>query len=377
MKKPMTIMLIGLAILFGAVFALKMVINHIIHNKIHEITSAKPYVSAAKANTTLWQHEIKVVGSSRTTKGVYVTTELGGMIREVYVKPGSYVEKGTLLAQLDIDPDVAKLRELEAQATVAAITYHRNQKQYKIGGVSKETVDRNEADFKGSAALVAEQQGIIAKKTIRAPFSGRLGICLVYPGQFLNPGDKIVALETLKPIYIDFYLPQQEIPRIEIDQPVTVGLDTYPEHDFIGKITTINPIVDSNIRNVEVEATLENEDEKILPGMFVYVHIKTGKPTPYITLPQMAVSFNPYGAVVFKLTKTNEKSKGLTVWRAQQSFVETGESRGNQISILKGIKPGEVIVTSGQLKIKNGSLVVLNNSIQPPNDAHPKVEGES
>jgi membrane fusion protein (multidrug efflux system) len=365
MKKSMTIMLISVGVLFGAIFAFKWLINQMIHKKVDELVNAKPTVSSSIAKSSLWQHEIQVVGNVRTTKGVDITTELGGMIRDIYFKPGSEVTKGTLLVQLDIDPDLAKLAELKAKALVAKTTYLRNLKQYKIGGISKETLDRNEADDKSAAANVLEQEGNIAKKTIRAPFSGRLGISAVNIGQYLNPGDKIVTIETLKPIWVDFYLPQQEIPSINIDMPVSVSLDTYPNHRFLGNITTINPIVDSDVRNIEVEATLSNDEEKILPGMFVYVTIKTGEPRSYITLPQMAVSFNPYGAIVYTLSPTTITNQNKKVWKVTQQFVTTGDTRGTKIAILKGIKAGDRVVTSGQLKIRQGSEVILNDQIQP------------
>lgn len=358
-------MLLFLVILFGGVFTYKYLKTRAIkaYIKAHKVTIET--VSATKATEQEWQPQLAITGSLRTVKGVNVTTELGGMIRDIYFTPGSYVYKGELLVQLDIDPDVAKLHELEANAAIAKITYERNKKQYAIGAVSKETLDRDEANYKATAALVTEQKGTIAKKVIRAPFSGRLGISAVNPGQFINPGDKIVTLETIDPIYSDFYLPQQKLPSIAVGQPVTVTTDAYPKETFIGKITTINPIVDKSIRNVEVEATLRNPKHLLLPGMFVTVNIKTGKPTKFITLPQMAISFNPYGAVVFTLTKTNKKYQGKPVWRATQKFVKTGDSRGNQIAVLSGVKKDDTVVTAGQLKLANGSLVVINNTITP------------
>ena len=327
MKKRMFFMLLFVAILFGGIFGYKYIKGR--EQKAQE-KAAEVVVSTVSAMSVTeeeWQSRLKVTGSLRTVKGVRVTTELGGMIRDIYFKPGSYVTKGELLVRLDIDPDVAKLHELTANAAIATITFHRNQKQYEIGAVSKETLDIDEANYKATAALVSEQEGTIAKKVIRAPFSGRLGVSEVNPGQFLNPGDAIVTLETIDPIYADFYLPQQDLPHLVAGKDVSVTMDAYPKKIFEGIITTINPIVDRSIRNIKVEATLPNVKRELLPGMFVSVSIKTGEPQQRVTLPQMAISFNPYGSIVYVLTKTNKTHEGKAVWKAGQKFVKVGETR--------------------------------------------------
>lgn len=375
MKKRMLIMLICLAILFGAIFGWKAFYNH----KRGEIAKQRLAnrlitVSAMQAKNESWQPKLTAVGSTRTYKGVYVTTELGGMITKVDFKPGAIVKKGQLLAQLDIAPDLAKLHALEADARFADITYHRNLKQYRIGAVSKETLASDKAQYESTAANVNQEKAIIAKKTIRAPFAGRLGIALVYPGQYINPGDKVVNLETLSPIYVDFYLPQQDLTEIEVGMPVSVSVDTYAKKVFQGKITTINPLVDQSVRNVEVEATLPNTKHLLLPGMFTNVSFKVGKAQQLLTLPATAISFNPYGDVAFLLTKTDKQVKGQTIWQARQEFVTTGDPRGNQISVLSGIQKGEWVVTSGQIKLHNGSHVVVNNKLQPSDSPNPQLK---
>lgn len=372
----MIIMLIGVGILFGGIFLWKWFVNTEIKKKQKENEVVIATVSATKATTSVWNSELKIVGSSRTVKGVNVTPELAGMITKIDFTPGAEVEEGKLLVQLDIAPDVAKLHQLEAQAMIAGITMRRNQKQFKVGGVSKETLDRDTANFLSTTAQVEEQKAVIAKKTVRAPFAGRLGVSMVNPGQFLNPGDNIVTLETLKPIYIDFYVPQQEVPRLKVGQTISISLDSYPSTNFSGPITTINPIVDKEVRNILVEATLTNDDEKILPGMFAYVTLETGNPKTYITLPQMAITFNPYGSIVYTLLPTTQKHQGQSVWKVHQEFVSTGDMRGNQVAVLKGVKEGDMVVTSGQLKIKDGSYVVINNTIQPSDNPNPNLPTE-
>lgn len=373
MKKPMIIMLICLIIFFGLIVAFKQFIFFQEKKISKKFENPIVFVSATTAKMSKWSNEINVVGSTRTVMGVNVTTELSGMIQQIDFRPGADVKKNDVLVELDIAPDVAKLHQLQAQAQLAQITYERDKKQYAFGAVSKEQLDTDEANRDSAAASVQEQQATIDKKIIRAPFSGRLGISLVNPGQFINSGTAIVSLETLNPIYVDFYIPQQEIASLAVGQTVNVTTDRLPGKVFTGKITTINPVVDSDIRNVEVEATLPNPNDILLPGMFTNVKFNVGQEQQFITLPQLAVTFNPYGALVYLLEKTNQTQDGKIVWKATQQFVTTGDTRGNQIAIIDGIKPGDMVVTSGQLKLKNGSLVVVNNDIAPSDDPNPKV----
>jgi membrane fusion protein (multidrug efflux system) len=216
---------------------------------------------------------------------------------------------------------------------------------------------------------------VIAKKVIKAPFDGKLGVSQVNPGQFLNAGDAVVTLQQLDPIYVDFFLPQQELAKIQIGQNLSLKIDTYPDLTFVGKITTINPLVDPDTRNVQVEATISNPLDKLLPGMFGQVSLDIDKPEAFLTLPQTAISYNPYGDMVYIITQSNKKDKkGKPILTAQQTFVKLGNTRGDQIAILSGVKEGDVVVTSGQLKLKNGSPVTINNTVLQANNPHPSVE---
>jgi membrane fusion protein (multidrug efflux system) len=294
------------------------------------------------------------------------------MIRNIYFTPGAFVQKGTLLVQLDIEPDVAQLASLEAMAKFYEITYKRDKAQYAVGAVSKETLDSDKANMENGVAQVIEQRANIAKKIIRAPFTGKLGISMVNPGQYLNPGDQIVALQTLDPIYVDFYVPQESIGQLAVGQPINVSIDSFPNETFSGKITTMNPLIDTNSRNVEVEGTLPNPKNKLLPGMFTDVTVVTGSPKKYITLPQTAINFNSYGDIIYILKPTNEKYNDKAVWEANEVFVTTGNTRGDQITVLTGVSVGDIVVTSGQLKLKNKSKVIINNDVQPSNDPDPR-----
>jgi len=376
MKKNMIKMLIGLGILFGSIFAFKVFQHYMMNKALAAQKNPVQTVSAIEAKYSEWQPLLTSTGSARTFKGVNVTTEQAGMIRDIYFKPGSYVKKGDLLVQLDIDSDIAQLKSLQAQARYAAITYKRNRAQYRIGAVSKEQLDSDESNYKSTAQQVIEQMANIAQKTIRAPFSGKLGISAVYPGQYINPGDKVVNLQTLDPVYVDFNLPQEVLSKIEVGQEASITVDTFEDKVFKGKITTINPEVDSSTRNVEVEATIDNPDHLLLPGMFTHVEIVTGKPEDKLTLPNSAIVFNSYGDIVYVLTKDRVDKDGRQLWKAKETFVVTAEQRGNQIALQKGVSDGDMIVTSGQLKIRSGSIVKINNSVTPSDNPNPQVTNE-
>ncbi len=210
----------------------------------------------------------------------------------------------------------------------------------------------------------------VKTETVVARIAGQPGEFTV---TFKKPGDKIVTLQTLDPIYVDFYLPQQDLNVIYNGQEIGMTLDRAPGKVFHGKITTINPIVNTEVRNVEVEATLSNPQYILLPGMFTNVILHIGKPKKYITLPYSAITFNPYGSLVYILKKTNKKHNGKTVWKAEQKFITTGETRGDQVAVSKGIKVDDMVVTSGQLKLKNDALVIINNSVTPFNNPSEKA----
>ncbi len=370
----MIIMLAVVGILFGLVFGWKGFKAIMIQRYIATMKAPAVAVSTMKAEESLWQPTMTAVGSLRARVGVSVTTELAGMVQTIYFTPGTAVKKGDVLVQLNAGTELGQLQSLQAQVELAKITYQRDKAQYAARAVSKQTVDTDEWNLKNLQAQVAQQAATVDKKTLRAPFSGQLGINNVNPGQYLNVGDTVTTLQALDPIYADFYLPQQALAQLKMGQKVKVVTDTFPDKTFTGDITTIQPLVDSNTRNVEVEATLPNPDFQLKPGMFVHVTVNVESTRKYITLPQSAVSFNPYGDIVYVVKDTGEKDKdNKPVLIVNQVFVTVGDTRGDQIAILKGIKAGDVVVTSGQLKLKNGSQIVVNNSIQPSNEAAPKV----
>ncbi len=366
--KRMIVMLAVVGLLFGGIFAYHAYKSHMEKGSMASFRPPPVSVSAMKVRYMPWQPQIKAVGSLRAVHGVDVTSEISGMVRHVYFRSGGVCKNGQVLVQLDAAPDIALLHSLEAAAQLARTVYNRDRLQFlEAQAVSKATLDADAADLKSKLAQAAQQSAIVNEKTIRAPFAGQLGISTVNPGQYINPGNKIVSLQALDVLYADFYLPQQDFSRFRIGQQVIARADAYPDLEFQGVITSINSEVDSSTRNVEVEATFRNPGHKLLPGMYVTVEIYTGAPRPYLTLPQTAVTYNPYGETVFVVRKGPKGQ--LTV---RQTFVTTDGTRGDQVAIVSGLREGEMVVTSGQLKLRNGTRVIINNSIQPSNNPAPR-----
>jgi membrane fusion protein (multidrug efflux system) len=297
------------------------------------------------------------------------------MVEHIHFKPGSKVNKGDFLVQLNAAAELGQLHALQAQVELAKITYKRDEAQFKVHAVSKQTVDTDEWNLKNLQAQVEQQAATVAKKAIRAPFSGYLGINNINPGQYLNVGDTITTLQALDPLYVDFYLPQQELNQLKLGQLVNLNSDAFPNQTFAGTITTIQPLVDDATRNVEVEATIPNPKHQLKPGMFTQVEVQLDTQHKYLTVPQSAISFNSYGDIVYLVKETGTKDKkNQPVLVVKEIFVTSGDNRGDQVAVLTGLKEGDIIVTSGQLKLKNDSIIAVNNTTQPSNDATPKVQ---
>lgn len=372
----MFIMLIIVALIFGGIFGYKAFQEHTIKKAMKAQKAPPVTVTTSKAAYETWQPELRAVGSLRAVHGVDVTSEIAGLVRTVSFKPGEEVRAGRLLVELNADADRGQLRALEAAEELAQIVYERDKKQFAVQAVSRATIDADAADLKAKRAQVVQQTAIVEKKTIRAPFAGRLGVSNVNPGQYMNPGDRIVTLQALATIYVDFYLPQQDLSQISLGRPVMATTDTYPGRTFHGRVTTINPKVDPETRNVLVEATFANPRHELLPGMYASVVVHTSARKTYLTLPQTAVTFNPYGTTLFLVEEIKQKTDVNLLPTVKQVFVTAGPTRGDQVAILKGIKEGDLVVTSGQFKLKSGSSVIINNKIQPKNDATPTPEDQ-
>jgi membrane fusion protein (multidrug efflux system) len=329
-------------------------------------------VSTIKAEKLDWQPQLNSVGSLVPVRGVDVTTEAAGLVRSVNFKSGQDVKAGDLLVQLNADTEIAQLHVLQAAAELAEVVLKRDTAQLAAKAIAQAVVDADAADLKAKRAQVESQLSLVEKKAIRAPFSGRAGITSVQPGQYMNPGDKVVSLQQLNPIYANFNLPQQDLPKIGLGQKVHLALDALPDQPLVGKVTALNPVVDASTRNVLLQATVDNSHQRLLPGMFVRAALEVGIKGQFVTLPQTAVTYNPYGATVFILKPADKPdADGKTALLAQQIFVTTGPTRGDQVAILKGVEAGQEVVTTGQIKLKNGTPVTVNNSVLPANSPNP------
>jgi membrane fusion protein, multidrug efflux system len=373
MIKRMMIMLALCALVLGGVFGWKTFGFAMMKKGMAAGANPPQTVSTIRAEMQDWQPALKAVGSLRAVKGADLASEVAGIVEDIHFESGDDVEEGKVLVHLRDEDDVAKLQALEAQARLADITLNRDQKQLKAQAVAQATVDADAANLNSANALVEAQRALLAKKTIRAPFAGRIGVRSVDVGQYLNPGTAVVTLQQLDPIYVDFYLPEQSLAQIQTGQKVFAVIDAHTEKTFEGEVTALNAKVDSNTRNILVRATFKNAERLLLPGMFANVTLATGAPQRFITLPQTSITYNPYGNTIYAV-ETKEAEGGKSSLTARQVFVTTGDTRGDQIAILTGVKEGDEVVTSGQLKLHNGSPLAINNNVQPTNDINPKPE---
>jgi len=373
MTKRMIIMLLGVGVVLGPIFLFEAVLRPMfVKQFLTSFANPPQTVSAMTARVEDWQQQLHAVGSLRAARGADLSAQVGGTVAAVHFDSGVEVAEGTLLVELSAADDVAKLNSLKATAALARITYERDQRQFKAQAVSQQVVDTDEQNWKAAEAQVAQQQATVDYKVIRAPFAGKLGIRQVDVGQYVSPGLVLVTLQSLDPIYVDFTLPQQALAQISVGQKVNAHVDTFPGEDFTGTIAAISSKVDSTTRNVQVRATLANPSHRLLPGMFATVAIDVGAPAPYVTLPQTAVTYNPYGSTVYVVDDKGKDAKGQEQLTAHQVFVTTGDTRGDQVAILKGVEAGQDVVTAGQMKLRNGSPLRIDNSVQVSDDAHPR-----
>ncbi len=375
-KKPSTLkrmiwVILGTLALIAVIVGIKVLL---VMRMIHSMPQPGPVtVSTVKAAEQPWQPALNAVGTLRAANGADLAAEVAGLVTDVNLKSGQEVKKGQLLVQLRDGDEVAQLQQLQANAELSKITLERARKQLAAQAISQADFDTAQADTKARLAAVAQQQVVIAKKQLRAPFDGRAGIITISPGDYLAAGTTVVTVQQLDPLYVDFNVPQGELGRLKVGQPVTLSLDAYAGRSFGGKLSAINPKVDTSTRNVQVEATVPNHDQTLTPGMFAKVSVDVGQQRTQLTLPQAAIVYNPYGDTVYVVQPSKGKdAKGKpNPPTVKQAFVTTGDSRGDQVAILKGISAGTEVVTSGQMKLKNDAPITVDNRVQPADSASP------
>ena len=330
-------------------------------------------VTSLVARQEQWPGTLNMIGTVEAVHGVTVSADLAGIVDKISFESGQYVHEGEILVELDTKQEHAQLASLEAQRDLARLNYDRMDGLVKAGVISRQEYDQATAQQKASAANVAEIKAAIERKTIRAPFSGVLGIRKVNLGQYLASGGAIAPLQSLNPIYVNFGVPQQAVGQIRVGRNLHVATEDMAGKAFLGRVTAIDSVVDEATRNIQVQATLSNPEGKLRPGMFVNVEVAVGQPQPVIALPASAINYAPYGDSVYVIGDLQDP-KGHTYRGVRQQFVKVGASRGDQVAVLSGIKPGDEVVTSGVFKLRNGAAVQVNNKVQPGNNPAPKPE---
>jgi membrane fusion protein (multidrug efflux system) len=328
-------------------------------------------VSSAVAREEKWQGTITAIGSVTAVQGVTVTPELAGIIREINFESGAVVAKDALLVRLDTSTEKAQLHALEAQEELARLTLARERTLRTQNMVPQSELETAEATLKQAQGMADATRAIIQKKTILAPFAGRLGIRLVNLGQYMDTGKPIVSLQSLTPIYADFSLPQQELARLQTGMRVRVTTDAYPVRQFEGALTAINPDLDAQTRSVGLQATFENAEQLLRPGMFARVEVLLPEEKPVLVIPATSVLSAPYGDSVYVIESKPGKDGGKPELAVRQQFIRTGRAQGDFVSVESGLKPGERIVSAGIFKLRNGMSVIENNELSPKNDLAP------
>ena len=343
------------------------------------IAQGAAYQPPPEAVTTIiaaeeqWPSTINAIGTMAAVRGVTVSADLPGIVDQILFESGDAVREGQTLAILDTRQEQAQMAAAEAQRVLARLNFNRMQELLDQRVISKAEYDSATAQSRETEARVGEIRAAIERKTIRAPFSGILGIRQVNKGQYLAGGDPLVALQSLNPIYVNFGVPQQAIAQVRVGRGVRIATESPGGVALDGRVTAIDSVVDATTRNIQVQATLANPGGKLRPGMFVQTEMVLGANQPAIALPASAISYAPYGDSVFIVSDLKD-DKGHAYRGVRQQIVKLGPARGDQIAVVSGIKSGDEIVTSGLFKLRNGAAVQVNNKVKPGNNSAPKPE---
>jgi membrane fusion protein (multidrug efflux system) len=373
MKKRMILTLAGLAIFIAVIAVVKI---RQVQAGIAQNASFQPppeAVTTVRATADRWPASVDAIGTVQAVHGVTVAADLPGLVSRIEFDSGKKVRAGDVLVRLDTRQEQAQLQAAEAQRSLATVNFERMKGLREKGITSQAEYDTAAAQQKQAVAQTGETRASIGRKTILAPFSGVLGIRQVNLGQYLKPGDPIVALQSLDPIYVNFDVPQEQLGALQIGAEVRVTAQGIEKSAAAGTITAVNSVVDEGTRNIQVQATLANTQEKLRPGMFVRAQVVLGAGAPVVALPTSAINYAPYGNSVFIVGQMKGKD-GKPYSGVRQQFVKLGSSRGDQIAVLSGVKAGEEVVSSGVFKLRSGAAVVVNNKVQPSNNPAPKPE---
>ena len=329
-------------------------------------------VTSASVKEEDWAPRLTAVGSVSAVQGAVVSAELAGVVSEINFQNGGEAKKGEVLMKLDASQEEALLRSAEAEAQLAQTDLERSRDLAMKKVVSSAELDSAQSKFRRMNAVVDQMRSNIAKKTVTAPFDGQLGIRQVNVGQMINAGQQVVGLTALDPVYVDFALPDQYLSKLSKDLEVTVRSDAFPGRLFKGKLTAINSMVDPVTRNVPLQATLDNPDHALHPGMFAKVEVALSETKKTIVIPGSAVSYAPYGDSVFVIEKQKDPKTGKESDMLRQQFVRIGEARGDFVAVTQGLKEHQTLVSTGVFKLRNGMAVSVNNDLAPKPELNPK-----
>jgi membrane fusion protein (multidrug efflux system) len=327
-------------------------------------------VTTTVAEKSQWQPTLETIGTVTAINGVTISTDLAGIVSKIAFESGSQVKAGDLLVQLNTDQEQAQLAQAEAQRDWTQITLTRNQELVAKKTVSQSDFDSATAQFHQAQATVDQFKALIARKTLRAPFAGVVGIRQINLGQYLNTGDAVVTLQSFDPIYVNFSLPQQNLSQLTVGQSVEINMDAYADKVFPGKVTAINSLVDQNSRNVQIQATLPNSETQLRPGMYAKVKVVLPEAQEVVAIPSSSIHYAPYGDSVF-IVSDLKSDDGKTFKGVKEQFVKLGQSKGDLTAIVSGLKPGDEVVTSGVFRLRSGEAIIVNNKATPGSQTSP------
>jgi len=329
-------------------------------------------VTTIKARPDQWPATLGAIGTVEAVRGVTVSADLPGVVEAILFESGRNVREGEILVRLDTRQEQAQLAAAEAQRDLAKINLDRTRGLVEQGILAQAELDQKTAEHRQAEARVGEIEATIARKQIRAPFTGVLGIRQVNLGQYLQGGAPVVPLQSLDPIHVNFSVPQQQVGAMKVGGEVQVTAESLGD-PAMGRITAIDSVIDEATRNVQVQATLDNPGGRLRPGMFIEARVRTGATAGILVLPASAISYAPYGDSVFVVSDM-KRPDGTAYEGVRQQFVKLGATRGDQVAVVAGLQPGDEVVTSGAFKLRNGAAVLVDNSVQPGNSAAPKPE---
>lgn len=370
MSKRMWIMLVACVVVFGGIFGFKAFVSKMMNNFFDHMPMPPATISTAIAQQDSWAQTLSAVGNVKAVNGIAIASQASGVVTSIHFQSGDKVKQGALLLTLDDKEDRATLASLQAAAKLAQDNLERFQTLAKQGNVSQSQLDQAKSQRDQAVAQASAQQVRVGYKNITAPFSGELGIRQVDLGQYVSPGTALVTLETLSPIYVNFSLPEQDMPLVATGLKVEASLDSQPDKVFAGTINAVEPGVDDTTRNFNIQAKFENADSAMRPGMFTNITIQLPQASNVVVVPRTAISYNPYGDSVYVVQRTKDKD-GKEQTTVISRFVKLGDAQGDVVAVLEGLKPGDEVATTGLLKLHNNTSVVIDNSVQPPAEKNP------